>query len=391
MTDLPRVYLDNAATTFPKPEAVYKATDFYARELGTAFGRGNYAQARETQQRIDQARAGAASLLSAEDAKQIIFTFSGTDSLNLVIKGSLSPGDHVVTTAIEHNSVLRPLYGLEKKGMIEITCVKCDSAGMVDPEDIRHAIRQNTNLIAVNHVSNVTGAIQPVCDIGSLARDNEIPFLMDGAQSVGSFSVSVKDIPCDYLAVPGHKGLLGPLGTGILYIRPGREVGLKSLREGGTGLFSGDVQQPDVLPEKYESGNHNVPGLVGLEAAIAFLSTQDIGQVRAHEDNLADQLREAVAELPHGKVYGPTDSSARLSIVSINIDGYEPHELASILDQHYGIQVRAGMHCAARIHACIGSEPYGGTVRFSCGPFNTQKDIDWTIKALEEIDAAAIR
>jgi selenocysteine lyase/cysteine desulfurase len=261
---MPRIYLDNAATSWPKPESVYQAVDDYQRRLGAPAGRGVYAEATEVERLVNNCRKKVAQLINEADPTRVIFTQNGTDSLNLAIHGWLQPGDHVVTSVCEHNSVLRPLRFLAEHRNVSTTYVGCDAQGRVDPGDIRRAIQPQTRLIALTHASNVTGTIQPVEEVGKIAKERGISFLVDAAQTLGHMRVDVQRIGCQMLAAPGHKGLLGPLGTGVLYIAPGVEARLLPIRQGGTGTRSDEDIQPTTLPDRYESGNLNVSGIVGL-------------------------------------------------------------------------------------------------------------------------------
>ena len=267
--DLRRIYLDNAATSFPKPESVYAAMDDYNRRNGAAIGRGAYRAAIDATAIVQRCRRKIADLLGAEGPERILFTFNGTDSLNLALHGVLQAGDHVITSVVDHNSVLRPLSELRRKLGVEVTHVGANPAGKVDPLDFKRALRPNTKLIALIHASNVTGTIQPIAAVGQIAREAGVLFLVDAAQTAGHLPIDLRNLPVDILAAPGHKGLLGPLGTGVLYVRPGIEQRLASFRQGGTGTRSEDDMQPESLPDKYESGNHNAPGLAGLEAAVS--------------------------------------------------------------------------------------------------------------------------
>jgi cysteine desulfurase / selenocysteine lyase len=390
MSSHPRIYLDNAATSWPKPEAVYQAVERFQREIGAAAGRGSYGEALESGRLVEMARSGVARLIAAGDPRRIIFTFNGTDSLNLALHGFLGPGDHVVTTKAEHNSVLRPLRELEERGGVAVTRVDCDGAGQVDPDDVRNAIRAETKLVAVLHASNVTGTIQPVAEIGRIARERGAAFLVDAAQTLGHIPIAVDELGADLLAAPGHKGLLGPLGTGVLYIRPGLEPSLHSFRQGGTGTRSENDRQPESLPDKYEAGNHNVPGLAGLAAAVDFLETRGISAIRDHELELLERLLAGLQQIEGVTVFGPDKIEDRMGVVSVRIEGYDPQEVAAMLDASYGIQVRPGLHCAPLMHKAIGSFSGGGTVRFSFSRFTTAEEIDAALTGVREIASAAI-
>jgi cysteine desulfurase/selenocysteine lyase len=382
---LTRIYLDNAATTWPKPDEVYQAVDRYQRECGAAAGRGVYAEAVELARQIDSARRRVASLIGAVDASRVVFTLNGTDSLNLALHGTLRDGDHVVTTVVEHNSVLRPLRMLQDAGRISVTRVGCDDQGLVDPVAIQAAMQPRTRLIALCHASNVTGAVQPAVEVGKMAHDRGALFLLDAAQTLGRWPVDVGELHVDLLAAPGHKGLLGPLGTGVLYVAPGIEKHLAPIRQGGTGSHSDDDRQPEELPDKYESGNLNAPGVVGLGAGVDWLHRRGLEQVVAHETRLTARLLAGLRAVSGVRVYGPLAPERRAGVVSITVEGYDPREVSGMLDAARGIQTRSGLHCAPLMHQTLGTLDLGGTVRFSVGPFNTDEQIDATVEAVREL------
>lgn len=385
-----RIYLDNAATSWPKPASVYDAVDRYLRSNGAPAGRGAYREAAEVERMVADTRKRGANLLGESDLKRIIFTANGTDSLNLAIHGLLRAGDHVVTTVCEHNSVLRPLRELERHAGVAVVRVECGSNGIVDPAAFAAAITRNTKLFVLTHASNVTGAIQPVEEVGAIAKSHGIRFLVDAAQSIGHIPVLAKQLNADLIAAPGHKGLLGPLGTGILYIAPGIDEHLRTTRQGGTGTTSESDLQPETLPEKYESGNHNVPGIVGLGAALQYLTERSLDDIRQHEQQLTARLLDGFQSLKNVTIHGPRDALRQVGVVSIAIDGYDPQEVATTLDAAYSIQVRSGFHCAPLMHASQGTNHQGGTVRFSIGAFNTIEQIDHAIQAVGEIAVSAI-
>ena len=380
----PRIYLDNAATSWPKPEGVYLAVDDYQRRLGAPAGRGSYHEAAETERLVASCRKRVAQLIGAADPRRIVFTLNGTDSLNLALHGCLRPGDHVVTTVCEHNSVLRPLRFLAEQRSVNTTYVPCDTTGVVDPDSIRRAITPHTRLVAIVHASNVTGAIQPVEAVGKIAAERGVLFLVDAAQSLGYIPVDVTSLGCDLLAAPGHKGLLGPLGTGVLYLSERAEGEVLPLRQGGTGTRSDEDIQPTSLPDRYESGNLNVPGIVGLEAGVKYVAEVGIEKCRAQMKMLTARMLTALAEIPGVTLYGPAVASQRVGVVSLNIEGNDPRELASLLDANWSIQTRAGIHCAPRMHQALRTAP-AGTLRFSGGHFTTAAEIDRAIGAIREI------
>src|SRR5580704_4939326 len=381
---LQRIYLDNAATSYPKPPGVTEAVERALRDEGAAEGRSATRAALRVHEVVARCRERAARLLGAKQSERIIFAFNGTDSLNLALHGLLRPGDHVVTSAIEHNSVLRPLRSLRDRG-VEVSYVPGDREGRVNPDEVKRALRDNTRLVALVHASNVTGTIQPIDRVGEMARAAGAFFLVDAAQSAGHLPIDVSRSPIDVLAAPGHKGLSGPLGTGILYVAPGVEEQLQSVRQGGTGSNSEDDVQPARLPDKYECGNHNVHGLFGLEAALAWIEERTIAELCRHERALTEQLVTALAPIKGLRIYGPQSVEDRVGVVSITLDGFEPQELATVLDGSFGIETRAGLHCAPDMHRCLGTLEKGGTLRMSVGPLTTAAEIEAAGAALRAI------
>jgi cysteine desulfurase/selenocysteine lyase len=379
-----RIYLDNAATSYPKPPGVMEAVEHALRIEGAAEGRSATRAALRVHEVVARCRERAARLLGAKQSERIVFTFNGTDSLNLALHGLLRPGDHVVTSAIEHNSVLRPLRNLRDRG-VEVSYVPGDGEGRVNPDEVKRALRDNTRLVALVHASNVTGMIQPIDSVGEMAREAGAFFLVDAAQSAGHLPIDVSRSPIDILAAPGHKGLLGPLGTGVLYVAPGVEEQLQSVRQGGTGSNSEDDLQPARLPDKYECGNHNVPGLFGLEAALAWIEERTVAELCRRERALTEQLVTALAPIKGLRIYGPQSAEDRVGVVSVTLDGFEPQELATVLDGSFGIETRAGLHCAPGMHRCLGTLEKGGTLRMSVGPLTTAAEIEAAGAAIRAI------
>jgi cysteine desulfurase family protein len=389
MTAPGRIYLDNAATSWPKPAGVADAVDRYLRVLGAPAGRSGYREAAEVERRIADTRRQAALLIGAGDPNRVVFTAGCTDALNLALHGLLRPGDHVVTTVMEHNSVLRPLRHLRDHRGVEVTQVGCSDEGFVDVDALAAATGPSTRLIALIHASNVTGALQPVEKAAEIAHAAHALLLVDGAQSLGVEPINVQRLGIDLLAGSGHKGLLGLLGIGILYIGPGIEQRMEGLRQGGTGTNSEDDHQPTSLPHKYESGSSNVPGILGLEAGLQFLRERTLSAIRRHEMELTARLMQGLARIDGVTVHGPQNLSQRLGVVSITVAGFDPHEIASTLDAVYSVQVRSGLHCAPLMHRALGTLNRGGTVRLSLGPFTTDEQIDRAVTAIEEISHAA--
>ena len=385
-----RIYLDNAATTWPKPDEVYRAVDDYQRNCGAAAGRGAYGEAVEADRILQQTRQGIAELIGVDDPSHIVFTLNGTDSLNLAIHGLLAPGDHVVTTVVDHNSVLRPLRWLEEHRGVRVTRVGCDTQGFVSAADVVSAVRDDTALVAVIHASNVTGAIQPVEEIGQALKGHRALFLVDAAQSLGHVPIDVDRMAVDLLAAPGHKGLFGPLGTGVLYIRPGLESRVNSVRQGGTGSQSEQDRHPEALPDKYEPGNHNMAGIAGLRAAVEYVRQRGVETLHAEEQQLTSRLLDGLAKIRGVVLYGPPDVSRRVGVVSLRLNGYSPQELAGLLESAFRVQVRAGLHCAPRMHGAMGTLDQGGTVRFSVSALNTPEQIDDAVDAMQEIASAEL-
>ncbi|HET6424712.1 MAG TPA: aminotransferase class V-fold PLP-dependent enzyme [Planctomycetaceae bacterium] len=380
-----RYYFDNAATSFPKSPAVLKAIETYQRDCGAAAGRGGYRSAVEAGKIVDGCRTEAARLLQVP-ASRIVFTFNGTDGLNQAILGVCRPGDHVITTTWEHNSVLRPLRFLEDAGTVEVTRLVPDASGQVSPFLIQEALRSNTRLVIVQHASNVLGIVQDVNAIGQVVRAHGALFAVDAAQTAGHRPITLSDAPIDLWITSGHKGLGGPLGTGLLYVGPRAEDHMEPRRWGGTGTHSEDDRQPTELPDRFESGNLNVPGLAGLRAALSELSNEILQQRHQREHEQLASLWTPLAEQPGITLYGPSPLDCdRLGVISLNIDGFAPHELAGILDEHYGIEGRAGLHCAPGVHRWLGTIDTGGTYRLSLGPTVTDEDIAHVTQALLEI------
>ncbi|MFV0442266.1 MAG: aminotransferase class V-fold PLP-dependent enzyme [Planctomycetaceae bacterium] len=379
------IYFDNAATSWPKPPEVSGAVLRYLQDSGVAVGRGATQRGAELQQTVDRCRLWASRLLNATSPRQVLFTFNGTDALNMALHGLLRHGDRVVTTDIEHNSVVRPLMTLQQRIGIEVTFVPPGPDGVVDPADVQAACDDRTRLVAVSHVSNVTGAIQPVEPIVATARSRGIHTLIDAAQSAGHLPIDVQSLGVDLVACSGHKGLQGPLGTGLLYIREGVEELVDSVRQGGTGTRSEEELQPLSLPDKYESGNHNAPGLVGLDAALAWIHSRGIAALREHEQQLTRQLLEGLTGIAGVKVHGPQTVEARTGVVSLSIDDLAPQDAAAVLDAHFGIECRAGLHCAPRMHRALGTFDRGGTLRLSSGRFTTADEIAVAVEAIRSL------
>jgi len=383
MPDTKRIYMDNAATSFPKPAAVHEAMARYATELGASPGRGSYRESVEAGALLDRCRERLNTLIGGADPNHVIFTLNCTDALNHAIRGVVwadaSRPRHLITTDLDHNSILRPFNALCQHDHITQTRVPVDpQTGLVDPDDIRKAITPDTCLIATLHGSNVTGTVQDVAAIGAIAREHDVPFLVDAAQTLGHMPVDVQADGIDLLAAPGHKGLLGPLGTGFLYIRPGIEQRMTTIREGGTGSVSELDTQPDFMPDRFEPGSHNTIGIVGLDAGVGHILDRGIATLAAHEQHLVATFLDAIntAETPGLTLYGPPTAAHRCGVFSIRIDGYDdPGDLSAALEHKHGVLTRSGLHCAPGAHATLGTAERGGTARLSFGPFVTEPHV----------------
>ena len=376
------IYLDNAATSWPKPEIVYRTMDDFLRTKGGNPGRGSNSMALAARETVEETRRLVARLINAPETNRVIFTLNCTDALNLGLKGLLKPGDHVITDSIGHNSLVRPLKKLEAHGVKVTRLSPSPDTGVISAGDIETAITRATKLVAVTHASNVNGIIQPVEEYGSVARKHKIAFMVDAAQTAGKFPINVETSNIDLLAFSGHKGLFGPPGTGVLYLS--NRVNLDSVREGGTGSFSEQEEQPDILPDKYESGTLNSVGISGLGAGLKFIFDEGLEKIAAYEKFLAAKLIAGLRNIPGVTLYLPKDLSRMVPVVSFNIKGYQPGEVGTILDQAFDIKVRAGLQCAPVAHKTLGTFP-SGTVRISPGYLNLAEEIELTVKAVERI------
>jgi len=379
---LKNCYFDNAATSWPKPEAVYKAAEVFLRRGGANPGRSGHTRSLDADRLLFETRERAASFLGAAKPEEIVFTFNATDSLNMAIKGVLEPGDHVIYTSLEHNSVLRPLGSLRQRGVITTTMVSCDSSGWLDPLDIEKAIRPETRLIICTHASNIIGRILPVEEIGLLAKKRGILFLLDSAQTAGALPLKLSRIGADLAAFTGHKSLLGLPGVGLLYLRSG--VKIKPWREGGTGSRSEDELQPEIMPDYLEAGTMNTVGIAGLNEGLKYLQKVGIETVREHEIALNRRLIDGLNEIKGVRVFGAKEPEKSVAVTSFTVEGIDSGELGYILEQGFGILSRTGLHCAPCAHRSIGTFPQG-TVRFSLSCFTGEEEIDYALASLQEI------
>lgn len=387
-----RIYLDNAATTVHKPDAVRADIVRFFDEHYASSGRGAYREAQQTARLQRSCRQSFCNLINGQSPDHCIFTLNCSDALNLAIRGLLRPGDHVVTSAMDHNSVLRPLQALRQRIGLQITHLPVDPhTTLLDPAALRNALRPDTRLVAIVHASNVTGVLQPIAQIGQICRKAGVPMLVDAAQSAGHVPIDVQAMGVDLLAVPGHKGLLGCTGTGLLYIRPGLEEHLQTVREGGTGSASEHDHQPDTMPDKYEAGSHNALGIAGLHAGIEWVLSQSVEHIHRQQTALADRFLDAVRGQPGLHVFGPPTGRDRVAVFSVRVDGYAPAELSAALESSFGILSRSGLHCAPLAHRTIGTLEIGGTTRLSCSALTTPAEIDLAAAALVELAHEARR
>ncbi|WP_380164895.1 aminotransferase class V-fold PLP-dependent enzyme [Kroppenstedtia sanguinis] len=374
------IYLDNAATTWPKPATVLKSVEDHLTNYGANPGRGGHQLSRLAGEKVEETRRRLAGLFQIPDPRNLIFCQNGTHGINLSLKGWLNPGDHVVATSWEHNAVVRPLEMLKKNQGIEVDYIPPGAEEPVDLHRLERALGSRTRLIVATHASNVTGVLLPVGEIGNIARRWGIPLLVDAAQTAGVVPIDVESMGISMLAFSGHKGLMGPQGTGGLYISP--KLSLRPLMEGGTGSYSEQLMQPEERPTGFESGTPNTPGIVGLNAGLQFLSEQGMESIWRHELDLAQQISEGLSRMEGIHLYTPASST--VPVISFNVEGVDGNEVAAILDQHYNIAVRPGFHCAALAHQTLGTADTG-TIRVSPGFFNKDQDVEVLLQAVGEI------
>ncbi|HON58546.1 MAG TPA: aminotransferase class V-fold PLP-dependent enzyme [Smithella sp.] len=377
------IYFDNAATSWPKPPQTLAAMQDYLQNIGGSPGRSGHRLSIEAARMVYETREKLARLFHAADPLRIIFTKNATEGLNIAIFGFLKSGDHVLTSGMEHNSVMRPLRAMEARG-VHITVVPCTSDGRIDPDDVGKAVRKNTKAIFITHASNVTGTIMPIADIGRLARERGLVFCVDAAQTAGCSPIDVEAMHIDLLAFTGHKALFGPSGTGGLYIREGLEEKIEPMGMGGTGSRSELEVQPDFMPDRYESGTPNAAGIAGLRAGVEFVLSRSVEGIQAREEKLSQKFIDEARDLPGIILYGQKSARNRTPAVSFNIAGRDPATLAMELDERFGIMSRSGLHCAPAAHKTIGTYPMG-TVRFSFSYFNTEEQIAASLEALKKI------
>ena len=377
------IYLDNGATSYPKPEAVYTFMDSFFRDFGVNPGRSGYDMCMETGVLVDNTRQLMADFFGGKDPNRLCFGYNSTDALNLIIFGLLNSGDHAISTTVEHNSVLRPLYHQSQQHDVEVDYIPFDAKGFVDPDDIKQKIKANTRLVIINQVSNVIGTIQPVADIGHICREHGVTFAIDASQSAGKVPIDIDKMNIDVVAFTGHKSLMGPTGIGGLYVREG--IDIRHTRAGGTGVRSADRMHLDDYPYRLEYGTGNVMGIAGLHAGLKWIEQKGIENIHAHEMKLAQMARDGLMALDGVTLHCQDDLTDHISVLSFNIDGMEALDTGTLLDGEYNIACRTGLHCAPLVHEQLGTAKIGGSVRIGIGPFNTENHIKTTIEAVSEI------
>jgi cysteine desulfurase family protein len=378
------IYLDNAATSWPKPPQVKEAMNRFLDQIGANPGRSGHVLSIEAARILYEAREILANLFHVRDPLRIVFAQNATEALNLALQGLLRPSDHVITSSMEHNSVMRPLHDLKQKG-IDLNILPCSEEGILDPREVERKIQSNTKMIVLNHASNVTGTLLPVKEVGLIARRYDLLFLVDAAQTAGAYPIDVEKDEIDLLAFTGHKSLYGPQGTGGLVI--GERVNEKEMvpiLQGGTGSRSESEEQPDFLPDRFESGTPNGVGIAGLLAGVQFVMEKGVEQIYQQESKLMDKLTEGLKEIPQVKSYEPENRKSQIATLSFNLLGLSPSNVAVRLEKESSILCRPGLHCAPAAHRTIGTFPEG-TVRFGLSLFNTEYEIEAAIHAVSHI------
>ena len=377
------IYLDNASTSFPKPAEVYSyMTNFY-KNYGVNPGRAGYDLCMEAGRVVENTRKMLTKFFNGKDYRRLCFSYNSTDALNLIIFGILKEGDHAITTTLDHNAVLRPLYHLYKFNGVEVDYIPFDSNGFVDPDDFLKKLKKNTKLVIINHASNVIGTIQPIKEIGKYCRERNIPFAIDASQTAGKIPIDIENQNLDLVAFTGHKSLFGPTGIGGLYVREGIEI--RHTRAGGTGIRSEVRTHLDEYPYRLEYGTINSMGIAGLHAGLNWLLEKGIDEIHKHEMRLLRMLRDGLKDIERVILYCQDELKDHIGVLLFNIEGLEASEVGAILNGKYNIACRTGLHCAPLLHEQLGTDEIGGAVRFSIGPFNTEEEIDYAIKAVREI------
>ena len=376
------IYLDNTSTVYPKPKEV---VDFMCQtysEKGVNPGRSGYDLCLEAEEIVSETRKLLTSLFNGTDPNRLVFTYNASDSLNIIINGILKQGDHVITSNLEHNSVLRPIYHLHTKGIVEVDYIPFDNEGYIDPNDVRKKIKKNTSLVIINHASNVIGTVQPVGDIGKICRERSVIFAIDAAQTAGVVPIDIEAMNIDVVAFTGHKSLLGPTGIGGIYVRGGVEI--TQTRAGGTGVRSAYPFHLPEYPYRLEVGTINLMGIMGLNGGQRYIAKRGLNNIHKEEMKLLGLFQQGLSETKHITIYGTKSLQNRVPVLSLNIEGYEASDVGILLDGDYSIAVRTGLHCAPKVHEQLGTAPTG-SVRFGIGPMNTEDDILHAIEAVKEL------
>lgn len=382
------IYLDNAATSFPKPpHSLERVFEALKKGVGTP-GRGRHFTSKKANDAVQDIRKRIASFFGLFDDFRSVFTYSATDALNLAIKGFLRDGDHVIISGMEHNSVLRPLKGLERQGKITLDIAPCDEKGYLKMDEFLRCFKDNTRLVIISHASNVTGAVQPIEQIAAEVHKRDAFLLVDAAQTAGVLPIHMAEQNIDMLVYAGHKGLFGLQGTGGLLIGES-VVGIKPWREGGTGFDSKSELQPLNWPEAFEAGTHNVPGILSLNEGLNFIEEAGIEKIAEREMEHLRYLWKKLKSNEYIKLYGPAPDEERVAVLSFTIEGWDTEDIGNILDQNYGISVRTGLHCAPLAHKTIGTYP-NGTIRVSPGYFTTQEELKAFLKAIDNITSIKV-
>jgi cysteine desulfurase family protein len=382
------IFLDNGATSFPKPEEVYRYMDYFFRNFGVNPGRSGYDLCMEAGLVVEETRKLLTGFFNGTDANRLCFGYNSTDALNLIIFGMLRAGDHAISTTLEHNSVLRPLYHLSTQG-VDVDFVPFDGQGFVDPAEIRKRFRPTTRLVIVNHASNVIGTVQPIAEIGRICREAGIPFAVDASQSAGKVPIDMEAQSLDVVAFTGHKSLLGPTGIGGLYVREGIEI--RHTRAGGTGVRSAVRTHLEEYPYRLEYGTPNVMGIAGLKAGVTWVTGKGLETIHAEEMRLAGILLEGLRAIPRVKLYCLDSLENHIAVLAFNVEGLDAADVGTMLDVDFGIASRTGLHCAPRVHEQMGTDKIHGTVRFGIGPFNTEEHIRTAITAVGKIASLPAR
>jgi len=376
-------YLDNSATSFPKPEEVYQFMDSFYRNNGVNPGRSGFDAAIAAEEMVQETRKLLTGLFNGDDPNRLTFSYNASDSLNMILQGLAEKGDHVVTTMLEHNSVLRPLHHLMLDGIIEVTIVPFDENGYVNPGDIKKAIRKNTKMVVVNHCSNVIGTIQPVAEIGSICKHKGVYLVVDASQSAGAIPIDMKAMGIDVLVFTGHKCLMGPTGIGGSYVM--EDVPVRGTRFGGTGVRSAQKTHLEEFPYRLECGTLNIIGVAGLYAGTKWVIGQGIEKLHAREMALWEKMRKGIRQIENVVTYCAENPENRNPVLSFNVKDFESGDVATMLDVDYNIACRSGLQCAPLVHQGLETDKIHGTARFSIGPFNTEEQIDQALQAVTEI------